>query len=163
MTKKDDNEIRVFTDGSSRGNPGPGGYGAILLYGNHKKELSKGYRLTTNNRMEIMGVIAALNTITKKNIPVTVYSDSQYVVNAVEKGWLKKWMSNSFSGGKKNKDLWMEYHKVAAGHNINFKWVKGHANNLYNNRCDLLATEAADGGNLQVDKGFEELRENQLL
>ncbi len=155
MTKKDDNEIRVFTDGSSRGNPGPGGYGAILLYGNHKKELSKGYRLTTNNRMEIMGVIAALNTITKKNIPVTVYSDSQYVVNAVEKGWLKKWMQSDFKGGKKNKDLWTLFYKVSGPFRLTFIWVKGHGENVYNNRCDQLATEAADSKDLDIDTGYE--------
>lgn len=149
-------EIKIYTDGSSRGNPGPGGYGAILLSGEHRKELSKGYRLTTNNRMEIMGVIAALQALKKKDLPITVYSDSQYVVNAVEKGWLSTWIKTNFKGGKKNKDLWKLYYDIAKPLNIKFVWVKGHADNPYNNRCDILATEAADGKNLDIDIGYEE-------
>ena len=149
-------EIKIYTDGASRGNPGPGGYGAILLFGRHRKELSKGYRLTTNNRMEIMGVIAALQAIKKNELPVTVYSDSQYVVNAVEKGWLKNWIKTDFKGGKKNKDLWKLYHEVSKNFKIKFIWVKGHAANVYNNRCDILATEVADAGNLDIDMGYEE-------
>ncbi len=150
-----DNNIQLYTDGSSRGNPGPGGYGAVLLFGSHRKELSQGYRRTTNNRMELMAVIAGLQAIKKNELPVTVYSDSQYVVNSVEKGWLKSWMKNDFKGGKKNKDLWKQYHALAAGFNIKFVWVKGHANNPLNNRCDALATAAADGGNLLIDTGYE--------
>ena len=149
-------EIKIYTDGASRGNPGPGGYGAILLFGRHRKELSKGYRLTTNNRMEIMGVIAALQAIKKNELPVTVYSDSQYVVNAVEKGWLKNWIKTDFKGGKKNKDLWKLYHEVSKSFKIKFIWVKGHAANVHNNRCDILATEVADAGNLDIDMGYEE-------
>ncbi len=149
-------EVKIYTDGSSRGNPGPGGYGAILLSGTHRKELSKGYRLTTNNRMEIMGVIAALQALKKNDLPVTVYSDSQYVVNAVEKGWLKNWIKTDFKGGKKNKDLWKIYYDIAKPLHIKFVWVKGHADNLYNNRCDILATEAADGKEHDIDIGYEE-------
>lgn len=148
--------IILYTDGSSRGNPGPGGYGAILISGNHRKELSKGYRLTTNNRMELMAVIAGLQAIKKNELPVTVYSDSQYVVNSVEKGWLKTWIKTDFKGGKKNKDLWKHYHELAKNFTVKFVWVKGHANNPHNNRCDDLATSAADGKELLIDKAYEE-------
>src|SRR5665647_1166388 len=120
-------KITLYTDGSSRGNPGPGGYGAILMSGNHRKELSKGYRLTTNNRMELLAVIAGLEAIKKHELPVTVYSDSQYVVNSVEKGWLKTWIKTDFKGGKKNKDLWKHYYELSKKFTINFVWVKGHA------------------------------------
>ncbi len=149
-------EITIYTDGSSRGNPGPGGYGAVLMFGKHRKELSGGYKHTTNNRMELMAVIEGLKALKTKNIPVTIYSDSQYVVNAVTKGWLANWVKTDFKGGKKNKDLWMQYYKLSAAFNIKFVWVKGHANNPHNNRCDELATQAADSGNLKPDKGFEE-------
>ena len=149
-------KISLYTDGSSRGNPGPGGYGAILLFGQHRKELSKGYRRTTNNRMELLAVIAGLEAIKKKELPVTVYSDSQYVVNTVEKGWLKTWIKTDFKGGKKNKDLWTHYHELAKDFTIKFVWVKGHANNPLNNRCDELATSAADGKGLLSDIGYED-------
>jgi len=151
-----ENTILLYTDGSSRGNPGPGGYGAILIWGKHRKELSKGYRLTTNNRMELLAVISGLEAIKKNELPVIIYSDSQYVVNSVEKGWLKTWIRNDFAGGKKNKDLWKHYHELAKKFNIKVVWVKGHANNPYNNRCDELATSAADGKDLLVDKGYED-------
>lgn len=146
--------IKLYTDGSSRGNPGNGGYGAILLWGNHRKELSQGYKHTTNNRMELMGVIAGLEAIKKNEVPVIVYSDSQYIVNAVEKGWLKTWIKTDFKGGKKNADLWKRYHALAKNFSIKFIWVKGHADNPYNNQCDLLATTAADGKNLLTDEGY---------
>lgn len=149
-------EITIYTDGSSRGNPGPGGYGVLLMFGNHRKELSGGYKHTTNNRMELMAVIEGLKALKTKNIPVTIYSDSQYVVNAVTKGWLANWVKTDFKGGKKNKDLWMQYYKLSAAFNIKFVWVKGHANNPHNKRCDELATHAADSGNLKPDTGFEE-------
>lgn len=148
--------IQIYTDGSSRGNPGPGGYGTILMWGKHRKELSQGYRRTTNNRMELLAVIAGLETIKKNDLPITVYSDSQYVVNSVEKGWLKTWIKTDFAGGKKNKDLWKKYHELAKNLSIKFVWVKGHANNPHNNRCDVLATEAADGKGLLVDTGYKE-------
>ena len=147
--------ITIYTDGSSRGNPGPGGYGVVLLFNNHKKELSQGYRLTTNNRMELMAVIAGLETVKKKEIPITVYSDSQYVVNAVEKGWLKTWIKTNFAGGKKNADLWKAYFHLSQHFAIKFVWVKGHATNTNNNRCDELATAAADSKDWQIDEGYE--------
>lgn len=106
--------------------------------------------------MELLAVIAGLETIKKDDLPITVYSDSQYVVNSVEKGWLKTWIKTDFAGGKKNKDLWKKYHELAKNLSIKFVWVKGHANNPYNNRCDALATEAADGKGLLVDTGYEE-------
>jgi ribonuclease HI len=149
--------ILLYTDGSSRGNPGPGGYGAILLFGKHQKELSQGYRLTTNNRMELLAVIAGLEAIKNKAIPVTVFSDSQYVVNAVEKGWLKNWIKTNFKGDKKNPDLWKKYYALSQNFSIKFVWVKGHANNPFNNRCDELATAAADGKEWLVDEGYEAL------
>ncbi len=148
-------EITVYTDGASRGNPGPGGYGAILLYGNKRKELSAGYRKTTNNRMELMGVIAALEAMKKKGLHITLYTDSQYIVKALNEGWLKKWIATNFAGGKKNKDLWLRFHALYQQHQIRFVWVKGHANNPFNNRCDELATAAADGSGLLVDEGYE--------
>lgn len=147
--------ITIYTDGSSRGNPGPGGYGTILIHGNHRKELSQGYRHTTNNRMELMAVIAGLKTIKNRAMPICIYSDSQYVVNAVEKGWLNNWIKTNFKGGKKNSDLWKLYHTLATGLSIKFIWIKGHADNPFNNKCDELATSAADGVGLIVDEGYE--------
>ena len=149
------NGLIIYTDGASRGNPGPGGYGAILKWGATEKELSKGYRKTTNNRMELMAVIAALEALTKEGVAITVYSDSQYVVKAVEQGWLKNWITTDFKGGKKNKDLWLRYHALSKKHHVKFVWVKGHASNAFNNRCDVLATEAADGRHLAVDEMYE--------
>lgn len=148
----------IYTDGAARGNPGPGGYGAILKWGNHEKELSGGYRLTTNNRMELMAVIVAVEALTKTNLNITIYSDSQYVVRAVKEGWLKNWIATDFKGGKKNKDLWKKYYQLSLKHSIQFVWVKGHADNAYNNRCDILATTAADGKNLLVDAEYEKER-----
>jgi ribonuclease HI len=147
-------EITIYTDGSSRGNPGPGGYGVIMMIGQHKKELSQGYQLTTNNRMELMAVIAGLEAMKKQGQQIRVFSDSQYVVNAVEKGWLNTWIATNFKGGKKNKDLWLRYYHLAKTQFIRFAWVKGHADNPYNNRCDELATAAADGNDLLVDEGY---------
>ncbi|MBN8879330.1 MAG: ribonuclease HI [Sphingobacteriales bacterium] len=155
-------DITIYTDGSSRGNPGPGGYGTILMAGQHRKELSQGYRLTTNNRMELMAVIAGLQALKKEGMKVSVYSDSQYVVKAVEQGWLKNWIATDFKGGKKNKDLWTIFHRLSQKHQIRFIWVKGHANNPYNNRCDELATAAADGKNLLPDTGYENEKDSLL-
>ncbi len=155
MTKAPPKQLIIYTDGSSRGNPGPGGYGAILQYGGSSRELSGGYRRTTNNRMELMAVIAALGALKREGLHITIFSDSQYVVKAVQEGWLKKWIATDFKGGKKNKDLWLEYATLASKHSIQFKWVRGHADNVHNNRCDLLATTAADGANLDIDEGFE--------
>ena len=147
-------QLIIYTDGAARGNPGPGGYGAILMWGSARKELSAGYRHTTNNRMELMAVIAALRAVTREGLDITICSDSSYVVNAIEKGWLRNWIRTGFKD-KKNPDLWRLYAALAVKHNIKFVWVKGHADNPFNNRCDELATAAADGGNLLVDEGFE--------
>ena len=147
--------VTIYTDGSSRGNPGPGGYGTVLMSGHLKKELSQGYKRTTNNRMELMAVIAGLEAMKKDNLNITIYSDSQYIVKAVQEGWLKNWVATNFKGGKKNRDLWMRYHELAENHKIKFVWVKGHADNQFNNRCDELATAAADGKNLVVDVVYE--------
>ncbi|BAV08385.1 RNase HI [Filimonas lacunae] len=148
-------QLIIYTDGASRGNPGPGGYGAILMWGEKVKELSAGYRRTTNNRMELLAVIVALEALTKKGVALTVFTDSQYVVNSIEKKWVDGWIKNDFKGGKKNKDLWTRFYKLSKDFNIKMRWVKGHADNPYNNRCDQLATQAADGKNLLVDVGYE--------
>ncbi|RXK87310.1 ribonuclease HI [Filimonas effusa] len=148
-------QLVIYTDGASRGNPGPGGYGAILMWGEKRKELSAGYRLTTNNRMELLAVIVALESLTRQNIPLTIFTDSQYVVNSIEKKWVDGWIKNDFKGGKKNKDLWIRYYKLAKNFSIRLKWVKGHADNPFNNRCDVLATQAADKGPLLIDEGYE--------
>ncbi len=155
-------KITMYTDGSSRGNPGPGGYGTILMSGSLYKEFSKGYRLTTNNRMELMAVIAGLEALKKEKMDVTIYSDSQYIVKAVKEGWLNNWIRTNFAKGKKNKDLWLHFYELSKKHNLQFVWVKGHAENKYNNRCDELATEAADGSNFDVDEGYEQ-EQNSLF
>ncbi len=149
--------ITIYTDGASRGNPGPGGYGTILMSGTHRKELSQGYKKTTNNRMELMAVIAGLKALKKTGLNITIYSDSQYVVKAWEEGWLKNWIKTNFKGGKKNPDLWIAFYELSLKHTLKFKWVKGHADNPFNNRCDELATAAADGysGELMDDVGYE--------
>ena len=151
------NKIEIYTDGSSRGNPGPGGYGVVLIWGKVQKELSQGYRLTTNNRMELMAVIAALEALKKTDLELLIHSDSNYVVKAVMQKWLDKWIRTDFKGGIKNKDLWLRYSALSKKHQIHFKWVKGHAENELNNRCDKLATQAADGRNLLVDEGYEKM------
>ena len=157
-----DKQLIIYTDGAARGNPGPGGYGAILMWGDKHKELSAGYRLTTNNRMELMAVIASLKSLTKKNLNLTIFTDSQYVLNSIEKKWLDNWIRTDFKGGKKNKDLWMEYYHLAKNYSVKLIWVKGHAENIYNNRCDELATMAADGNSLLIDEGYEQIQ-NKLL
>ncbi len=147
--------LTVYTDGASRGNPGPGGFGAILQWGNKVKEISQGFRLTTNNRMELLAVIAALETLNRDGVQVHVYSDSKYVVEAVQKKWVLGWEKKGFAG-KKNEDLWRRFLKAYRKHDVTFFWVKGHADNPYNNRCDQLATTAADGRDLSVDAVFEQ-------
>lgn len=156
MTEKKLHPLHIYTDGASRGNPGNGGYGIVLIWGDKKKEISGGFRLTTNNRMELMAVIVALKSLTKKDIPLTIYTDSKYVVDSVEKKWLNGWIKNDFKGGKKNKDLWLEFYSLSKDFKIKFHWVKGHADNPYNNRCDELATAAADNkANLKIDHFYE--------
>jgi ribonuclease HI len=134
--------IEVFTDGASSGNPGPGGYGAILRYGAHEKELSKGFKLTTNNRMELLAVIDALKAIKKEGALVHIYTDSQYVVNAVEKGWVFGWAKTGFKK-KKNPDLWQEFLNLYPHFQIKFFWIRGHAGHPENERCDQLAVAAS--------------------
>lgn len=149
------NELVIYTDGAARGNPGRGGYGVVMMFGDKKKELSAGYRLTTNNRMELMAVIAALQALKKKGLSLTIYTDSQYIVNTITKKWLDTWIKTNFKGGKKNKDLWLQFYELSQHYNITFKWVKGHAANVHNNRCDELATTAADGNGLLIDEVYE--------
>lgn len=146
--------ITIYTDGSSRGNPGPGGYGVVMLSGPYRKEIAQGYQLTTNNRMELLGVIVALETLKNPGCTVTVYTDSRYVVDAVEKGWVFGWEKKHFSG-KKNPDLWMRFLKIYRKHQVKFVWVKGHAQNKENNRCDELAVQASMQPNLLEDSDYK--------
>lgn len=146
--------ITLYTDGASSGNPGPGGYGAILIWGPHKKELSEGFAHTTNNRMELMAVIRGLQSLKFARCNVTVYTDSKYVADAVEKGWVFQWEKTHYKN-KKNPDLWTEFLSEYRKHNVKFVWVKGHANNPGNERCDRLAVAASQNkANLKVDEGF---------
>jgi ribonuclease HI len=145
--------ITIYADGSSRGNPGPGGFGAVMISGSYRREISQGYKYTTNNRMELMGVIVALEALKNENSHVTIYTDSRYVVDAVEKKWVFGWEKKHFAG-KKNPDLWIRLLKSYRKHTIKFVWVKGHAQNLENNRCDQLAVESSSVPNLLVDQGY---------
>ena len=147
--------IELFTDGASSGNPGPGGYGTILRSGPHYKELSGGFRKTTNNRMELLAVIVGLEALKNPGQEVIIYSDSKYVVDAVEKGWVFGWVKKGFAG-KKNKDLWMRFLQVYKLHKIKFQWIKGHAGHPENERCDRLAVAAAQQRDkLLIDTAFE--------
>jgi ribonuclease HI len=146
--------IEIFTDGASSGNPGPGGYGVILRSGKHYKELSAGYRKTTNNRMELMAVIKGLEALKSLNQSVTIYSDSKYVIDAIEKRWVYGWLQKGFKD-KKNKDLWLRYLEVSKLHNIKFVWVRGHAGHPENERCDVLAVAAGKQKDLLIDSVFE--------
>ncbi len=155
--------IKLFTDGAAQGNPGPGGYGAILKYGGHSKELSQGYRLTTNNRMELMAVITGLEAIKKLGIPVTVYSDSKYVVEAVKQGWIWGWEKKEFKK-KANPDLWKRYIVLHKKYKPEFVWIKGHAGHPENERCDQLAVAAAQDIDLLIDEEYEHSkRKNDLF
>jgi ribonuclease HI len=149
--------IKIYTDGSSRGNPGPGGFGAVLLAGALRKEISQGFRLTTNNRMELLSVIVALEALKKEGSVVTIYSDSKYVVDSVEKKWIIGWEKKGFAKIK-NPDLWKRFLKIYRAHKVSFVWVKGHAENVENNRCDELAVAAALGANKQIDAGYEAIK-----
>lgn len=149
--------ITIYTDGSSRGNPGPGGFGTVLLSGNYRKEISGGYRKTTNNRMELLAVIAGLEALKKTGMDVTIYSDSKYVVDSVEKGWLWGWVKKGFKG-KQNADLWKRFIPVYKLQKVKFQWVKGHAGIPENERCDQLAVEAAEQPNLPPDFEYEALK-----
>lgn len=147
-------QIEIFTDGASSGNPGPGGYGTILRSGPYYKELSAGYRKTTNNRMELMAVIKGLEALKNPGQQVTIYSDSKYVIDSIEKRWLQGWIAKGFAG-KKNKDLWMRYVEVSRIHQVRFVWVKGHAGHPENERCDQLAVAAGKQKDLLIDAVFE--------
>ena len=149
-----DNEIVIYTDGSARGNPGPGGYGVVMLYGKHRRELSEGFQLTTNNRMELLAVIRGLQSLKRNDLRVKVYTDSRYVSDAVNKRWVFNWEAKRFKN-KKNPDLWIEFLEVYRRLNVSFIWVKGHANIPENERCDRLAVEASYGGDkLLIDSGY---------
>jgi ribonuclease HI len=147
-------QLIIYTDGAARGNPGPGGYGAILKWGNTVKEISQGYRRTTNNRMELLAVIMALRQLKKEGVDIIIYTDSSYVVDSVEKRWVFGWVKTNFKD-KKNADLWKQFLVEYKKHKINFQWVRGHATNPGNIRCDELATAAADSGNWLIDEGYE--------
>jgi len=143
----------MYTDGSAKGNPGNGGYGVVLLNGGFQKEISQGYILTTNNRMELLAVITGLEAL-KRSCEVMVYSDSKYVIDSVEKGWVFGWQKKAFKG-KKNQDLWKRFLEIYKQHQVEFTWVKGHAGNKYNEVCDLLAVNAAESQNLISDLEYE--------
>lgn len=153
-------EIQIYTDGSARGNPGPGGYGVILKYNKSIKELSQGFRLTTNNRMELLAVIVALESLKTNSIPVVIYSDSKYVIDAIEKGWVQVWRLKNFNK-KKNKDLWIRFLEVSKSYIIRYQWVKGHNGHPENERCDELAVRAALGNDLLIDTYFEEVQQHE--
>ncbi|WP_183573877.1 ribonuclease HI [Mucilaginibacter sp. X5P1] len=146
--------IEIFTDGASSGNPGPGGYGVILRSGKHYKELSEGFRKTTNNRMELMAVIKGLEAIKTLNQDVMIFSDSKYVIDSIEKKWVYGWVKKGFEG-KKNKDLWMRYLEVSKLHRVKFNWVRGHNGHPENERCDQLAVAAGKQKDLLIDSVFE--------
>ncbi|MDP9076167.1 MAG: ribonuclease HI [Bacteroidota bacterium] len=146
--------IEIFTDGASSGNPGPGGYGVILRSGKHYKELSEGFRKTTNNRMELLAVIKGLEALKTPNQDVTIFSDSKYVIDSIEKRWLNGWVAKGFAG-KKNKDLWLRYLEVSKLHKIKFVWVRGHNGHPENERCDVLAVMAGKQKGLLIDSVFE--------
>lgn len=147
--------IHIYTDGAASGNPGPGGYGIVMLYKGHRKELSQGFKHTTNNRMELLAVIVALEQLKKEKSHVTIFSDSKYVVDAFEKKWIEGWVKKNFKNVK-NTDLWLRLLKACKKHHVKFTWVKGHASNTENNRCDELAVEAYKLPNLKTDTGYEE-------
>ncbi|HAI01542.1 MAG: ribonuclease HI, partial [Flavobacteriales bacterium] len=147
-------KVTMYTDGGASGNPGPGGYGTLLMYGEHVKEMSEGFRLTTNNRMELLAVIVGLEALTRDGIEVDVYSDSKYVVDAVEKRWVFGWEKKGYKD-KKNPDLWQRFLRVYRRHQVRFHWVKGHAGNPLNERVDAMAVAAYQTGDLLTDAWYE--------
>lgn len=146
--------VIIYTDGAAQGNPGPGGYGVLLTCGQHKREISAGYRLTTNNRMELLAVITALEALKRDGIDCTIYSDSKYVVDSITKGWVFNWEKKGFKE-KKNPDLWQRFLNVYRRQKVRFVWIKGHADIPGNERCDRLAVAAALSPNLLIDEGYE--------
>ena len=147
-------KVKIYTDGAASGNPGPGGYGTVLISGTHRKTLSEGFRLTTNNRMELLAVIAGLEALNHEGTEVTVISDSKYVVDAVQKGWLFDWEKKRFKG-KKNPDLWIRFLKIYRKHKVTLQWIKGHAGHAENEECDRMAVAASQKGGLLEDAGYE--------
>jgi ribonuclease HI len=147
------NKLIVYTDGSAIGNPGPGGYGVVLSWGKIRKELSAGFKHTTNNRMELLAVIEALSCLTREGLEIAVYTDSKYVKDAVTNKWVWKWRDKGWKN-KKNVDLWKRFLELFARHRVEFHWVKGHDGNVLNERCDFLATQAAKNGPWQTDEGY---------
>lgn len=145
--------VAIYTDGAARGNPGPGGYGVILMSGGHRKELSGGFSYTTNNRMELLAVIVALEALKIEGSEVTIFTDSRYVADAVTKGWVFTWVNKRFKG-KKNPDLWLRFLEVYKKHRVKFVWLKGHNDNPFNERCDELAVEASRKPGLPADTGY---------
>lgn len=156
------NEITIYTDGASSGNPGPGGYGIVLISGKHRLEKSEGFRLTTNNRMELLAVIAGLEALKKQGSNVVVYTDSKYVADAVEKGWIFRWESKAFKK-KKNPDLWIRFLKIYRKHNVRFEWIKGHSSNPENELCDRMAVAASKKNDLSEDVEYSSVSENNML
>ena len=154
--------ITIYTDGSAKGNPGNGGYGIVMISGNHRKEISEGFRITTNNRMELLAVIIALEKVKKPKSDITIYSDSKYVVDSVKKKWVFNWKKNNFKK-KKKPDLWIRFLKVYKRHNVSFVLIKGHSNNTENDRCDTLAVKAAESKNLKKDNWYEKTSDPKLL
>lgn len=148
-------EITIYTDGAARGNPGPGGYGVLLIAGKHRKEKSEGFRLTTNNRMELLAVIIGLEALKNEGSNVIIYTDSKYVADAVSKGWVFEWERKGFKK-KKNPDLWKRFLVIYRKHKVKFRWVEGHAGIPGNEICDKLAVEASLSDKLLVDKGYED-------
>jgi ribonuclease HI len=155
-------EITIYTDGAASGNPGKGGYGVVLISGRHRLEKSEGFRLTTNNRMELLAVIVGLESLKIPGSSVVVYTDSRYVADSVEKGWVFQWESKAFKK-KKNPDLWIRFLKSFRKHNVRFVWIKGHASNPENELCDQLAVEASRNVNLQEDAGYRPEDNDDLL
>lgn len=155
-------KVTIYTDGAARGNPGPGGYGVVLISGKHRLEISEGFRLTTNNRMELMAVIAGLEALKKQGSDVIVYTDSRYVADAVEEGWVFQWESKLFRK-KKNPDLWIRFLRIYRKHNVRFIWIKGHASNPENELCDRMAVKASGKADLLEDTGYSPESENNNL
>lgn len=153
-------QVILYTDGSAQGNPGPGGYGLVLEWAGRQvfKEFSQGYRLTTNNRMELMAVIVGLEKLKNSNTKVLVVSDSKYVIDSISKGWVFGWEKKNFKD-KKNPDLWMRFLRIYRQHQVSFQWVKGHNNHPMNERCDFLAVQAGKQKNLLIDEFYEQHRE----
>ena len=154
--------VIIYTDGAAKGNPGNGGFGIVLISGKHRKEISEGFRLTTNNRMELLAVIIGLESLKSNKESVTVYSDSKYVVDAVNKKWVFGWEKKNFNK-KKNPDLWIRFLKIFKKHNIIFIWIKGHSENIENERCDYLAVSAAEKSSLKIDSWYENSKKDNTL